>query len=109
MVLSVAPDDAETEGPRDPERTAEVLAALASPHRLEVVALLAEGDLPVSEVARRLGLSVANASHHLARLRRPGLVATRREGTRVVCRLVPTEVLEVCSALSRLADRASDP
>jgi predicted transcriptional regulator len=53
----------------DPEQAAEVLAALASPWRLRMIQLLSTDELDVTEVANRLGLSVANSSHHLARLR----------------------------------------
>lgn len=83
----------------DPERVADVLAALASPWRLEIVALLADAELDVSEIATRLGLSVANASHHLVRMRRAGLVVSARHGTRITNRLAGPQVAELCRAV----------
>lgn len=56
------------------------LKALADPERLRIVQCLGDGGLPVGEVAARLGVPVANASHHLKQLRIAGLVTGRRKG-----------------------------
>jgi DNA-binding transcriptional ArsR family regulator len=82
----------------DAERAAEVFAALASPWRLEIVRLLATGPLEVTEIANQLGISVANTSHHLARLRFAGLVTSRRDGTRITNTLAGPHVLALCLA-----------
>jgi DNA-binding transcriptional ArsR family regulator len=82
----------------DAERVAEVMAALASPWRIEIVRLLAGDELDVTDVAERLGLSVANTSHHLGRLRRAGLVISRRDGTRITNRLAGPHVQGLCAA-----------
>ena len=53
---------------------------LADPTRLRIVQLLSvEGELPVGEIAARLGIAIAGVSNHLACLRWCGFVATRRE------------------------------
>jgi DNA-binding transcriptional ArsR family regulator len=54
--------------------------------------------LDVTEVANRLGLSVANSSHHLARLRRAGLVTSRRNGTRITNAVAGLHVVDLCRA-----------
>lgn len=82
----------------DPDDVAEVRAALASPSRLEIVRLLAEEELDVSEIAHRLGASGATTSHHLGPLRRAGLVASRRDGRRVLNRIADPAVLDLCAA-----------
>ncbi|MFI7520246.1 ArsR/SmtB family transcription factor [Micromonospora globbae] len=51
-----------------------VLAALASPHRLRIVAALAEGRSYVSELARRLQMNRPLLYMHLQRLEAAGLV-----------------------------------
>ena len=43
--------------------------ALASPHRLELIELLAQGERSVDALAAEVGLSLANASQHLQVLR----------------------------------------
>lgn len=82
---------------------AEVAKALASGRRAEIVDLLAQGERPVEEVAAELGQTVANTSHHLRAMARAGLVATRREGTRIHYRLAGERVAELWAALRDVA------
>ena len=53
---------------------ARVGKALASPHRLELLELLAQGERSVDDVATEVGMSMANASQHLQALREAGMV-----------------------------------
>lgn len=57
----------------------EVLATLASPHRMRVIAVLADGRRYVSELARELRISRPLAQAHLRRLQAAGLVSSRTE------------------------------
>jgi ArsR family transcriptional regulator len=86
---------------------AAVAKALAHPHRLELLEQLAQGERSVEVLAERTGLFVANASQHLQRMRRAGMVATRRDGKFVYYRLADDAVLELMSALRRIAERNS--
>jgi predicted transcriptional regulator len=56
-----------------------VLAALASPHRMRVVATLARERNYVSRLARELGISRALLQVHLRKLEASGLVSARLE------------------------------
>ena len=58
---------------------ARVLAALANPHRLRIVATLAHGSIHVSQLAREVGLSRPLTHMHLQRLEAAGLVTGRLE------------------------------
>ena len=62
------------------EQFARVGKALANPHRLEILDLLAQGERTVEDLAREAGMSVANTSRHLQELRAARLVEVRREG-----------------------------
>jgi biotin operon repressor len=57
----------------------EFFKALGEPNRLRMVGLLAERPHTVEELGKRLGISVSTVSHHLTRLARMGLVASRSE------------------------------
>jgi DNA-binding transcriptional ArsR family regulator len=50
------------------------LAALADPHRRQVVELLRAGPRPAGEIAKAVGLAPPALSRHLRTLRRSGLV-----------------------------------
>lgn len=82
-----------------------VAKALGHPHRLEILELLAQGERSVEALAGRAGLSVANASQHLRLLRRTGLLASRRSGKQILYRLSDPAVLDLLSALHRVAER----
>src|SRR5215210_5864393 len=82
---------------------AEVAKALASGRRAEVVDVLAQGERSVEELAREVGQSLANTSHHLRTLARAGLVVTRRDGTRIYYRLASDRVAEMWAALRDVA------
>ena len=81
-----------------------VAKALSSAHRLDLLEHVGQGERPVEELAEVAGLSVANASQHLLRLRRAGLVVSRREGKSVYYRLADRSVTELLAALHRVAE-----
>ncbi|MDQ6748666.1 MAG: metalloregulator ArsR/SmtB family transcription factor [Candidatus Dormibacteraeota bacterium] len=60
---------------------------LANPTRLAIVALLVDGEMSASEIARQLKLSQPLLSWHLRVMRRAGLIATRRRGREMACGL----------------------
>ena len=66
--------------------------ALASPKRLEIVDLLAQGERTVEEIARETAMSVASASQHLQALKAARMVEARREGLYMHYRLADEDV-----------------
>src|SRR5512134_2313828 len=79
--------------------------ALASPHRLEILELLAQGERTVDSLATEMGLSLANTSQHLQALRQAALVDSRKEGLFVYYRLAEPAVFELCATIRRVAER----
>jgi rhodanese-related sulfurtransferase/biotin operon repressor len=65
----------------------------------------AQGPMSVEMLAERVGLSVANASQHLRQLRDAGLVVAARDGKFVRYALADEAVLELLTALGRVAER----
>jgi rhodanese-related sulfurtransferase/DNA-binding transcriptional ArsR family regulator len=84
---------------------AAVAKSLAHAHRLELLEQLAQGARSVEVLAERTGLSVANASQHLAQMRRVGIVVARREGKFVFYTLADDAVLDLLSALRHIAEQ----
>jgi DNA-binding transcriptional ArsR family regulator len=68
-----------SQGDMSGDRLVEVLAALASPHRLRVLAALTGGRVYVSQLARDLGISRALLQVHLKKLEKAGLVTAHLE------------------------------
>jgi rhodanese-related sulfurtransferase/DNA-binding HxlR family transcriptional regulator len=69
--------------------------AFASPRRLELIDLLAQGPRGVEELARASGQSTANASQHLQALHSSGVVTRERDGTRVRYALAGDDIVQL--------------
>ena len=82
---------------------AEVAKALGNGHRAEIIDVLDQGERHVDDIAAEIGQSVANTSFHLRGLAAVGLVATRREGTRIYYRLASDQVAQLWAALRQVA------
>ena len=78
--------------------------ALSSPHRLEILELLAQSERTVDSLATEIGLSLANASQHLQALRQAALVDSRKDGLFVCYRLAGPEVFELSRVLRMVAE-----
>jgi len=78
--------------------------ALANPHRLELLELLAQGERTVEDLASEANLPIANASQHLQVLRAAQLVDVRRDGLYAYYRLSDERVFRMWQALRDLGD-----
>ncbi len=85
------------------EQFARAAKAVASPKRIELLELLAQGEHPVEALARATGMGVTNTSAHLQVLRHARLVETRKQATKVHYRLAGEEVAGFVAALRDLA------
>src|SRR5438477_7585794 len=79
--------------------------ALASPHRLEILELLAQGERTVDSLATEVGLSLANTSQHRQALRQAALVESRKDGLFVSYRLSDPTVFGLCATIRTVAER----
>jgi len=66
-----------------------VFAALADPTRRQILAMLLEDDMAVTDVAAPFAMSLAAVSKHLGVLVAAGLIMQERRGRVVWCKLDP--------------------
>jgi rhodanese-related sulfurtransferase/DNA-binding transcriptional ArsR family regulator len=81
---------------------ARVAGALASPARIELLNLLAQGERGVDDLAAAAGLKVSNTSAQLKALAEAGLVTSRRSGTRVFYRVADPQVTDLVELVKRV-------
>ncbi len=83
-----------------PDELAELIArrfrAIGEPMRVRLLDALRDGESSVNELAARLGSSQQNVSKHLGVLADAGVVARRKDGTRVHYRIADEGVLGLC-------------
>jgi rhodanese-related sulfurtransferase len=87
------------------QQLARATKAMASPRRLEIIDLLAQGERSVEEIATLCGMSVANTSQHLQELRAALLVEVRRSGLHAYYRLADEAVFRAWQAVRDLGQR----
>jgi rhodanese-related sulfurtransferase len=81
----------------------QIAAAMANPHRLELLDLLAQAPRTVEELAQEAEMSIANTSQHLQRLKQARLVTGEREGLYVRYRLANPTVANLWLELRQVA------
>src|SRR3989304_379407 len=72
---------------------AEMCQVFSHPKRLEVIALLREGEMSVTELAQRLGLTVGNLSQHLSMMKERRILLTRKEANMVYYRIASPKLI----------------
>jgi rhodanese-related sulfurtransferase len=87
------------------DQLARIGKALASPHRIELLELLAQGERTVESLAREVELTIGNASAHLQVLREARLVEARKEGLYVYYRLADDAVMDLVLRLRSVAEQ----
>jgi ArsR family transcriptional regulator len=84
------------------ERVSDRFRMLGDPTRLRLVnALHVDGELSVGELVDRVGTSYGAVSKQLALLRSHGVLARRREGTRIYYRIVDPSLSDLCDAVCK--------
>ena len=78
---------------------AEFCKTFSSPKRLEILCLLKEGELTVSDITKKLGLSKANVSQHLTLMRMMGILKARRNGVNTYYMLANKRLAKACSLM----------
>jgi DNA-binding transcriptional ArsR family regulator len=71
------------------------LQALSEPHRMAIVAMLADGERPAGDFVDALPISQPTVSKHLSVLREAGLVTVRKDAQRRLYRLNPAPLAEL--------------
>ena len=74
------------------KRTAAIFRALGDPSRLQLLALLSQGEMCVSELTQRLSDNLPAISQRLKLLRAERLVSTRRQGKHIYYSLADNHI-----------------
>lgn len=83
------------------EQAARALKAMAHPLRLKILCVIGDSELPVMEIVQKVGTTQSNVSQHLDILREKGIVLSRREGSKILCRVKNHQILELMNAMQK--------
>ena len=80
----------------------DVFKVLANQKRLEIVQLLNNRELSVSQMISMLGLSQPNLSQHLSLLRQAKVITARRDGQTIYYHLSDPRIAEACTMIKQM-------
>jgi ArsR family transcriptional regulator len=80
---------------------AEFFRIIAHPKRLEILDLLRENEMNVTQLAKEMDVRTVNVSQELAPLRSAGVVETRREGKTVFYRLSNHKIIRAYELIAQ--------
>lgn len=81
------------------EKKAELLKALAHPHRLCIVKGLMENNCNVTHIQNCLGLPQSTVSQHISKLKAAGIIEGKREGSNICYSVVDKDVINIIRVL----------
>jgi DNA-binding transcriptional ArsR family regulator len=83
----------------DLRQVSDRLRALAHPDRLRLIGILLQEELPVGELALRIGVPQPQVSGHLRILQGKGMLACRRDGHRMHYTVATPALSDICTCI----------
>lgn len=87
---------------QDINELALLLKSISHPIRLQILCLLQNQELSVSELREGMATSGANISQHLNIMRNQGLIASRREANFIYNRIADQRIIELMQTMKQL-------
>ena len=81
---------------------ADMCKVFSHPTRLEILNVLREEEMSVSDLARRLGVAIGNLSQHLNMMKQRRVLASRKEGNNVYYRLANPKMLKAFDLIRKI-------
>ena len=83
-------------------RAAEILKAISSPYRLEIINFLEDGQFrAVKEIQAEIGIEATLLSHHLAKMRDKGILTSFRKGRFIYYKLAVKELVKILDCINK--------
>ena len=83
---------------------AEMCKTISNPRRQAILDTIRKGEMTVSEIIKKTGISQANLSQHLSILRSKGVVNTRRDGNNVYYSLSNLKIIKAYDLISEVLE-----
>jgi len=81
--------------------TAEFFKMLSHPARIKILHILEKGELCVCDIIEELDIEQSNLSQHLGVMKKQGIIDSRKDGQKVIYRIVYQSVMDVVGAAEK--------
>ena len=83
---------------------ADMCKTISNPRRQAILDTIRDGEMTVSELIERTGISQANLSQHLSILRSKGVVKTRRDGNNIYYSISNIKIINAYDLISEVLE-----
>ena len=80
-------------------KASKALKAMGHPLRLKILCVIGDGEMPVMDIVLKVGTTQSNLSQHIDILREKGIVSSRREGSKILCKVADKEIITLLGAM----------
>jgi ArsR family transcriptional regulator, virulence genes transcriptional regulator len=81
---------------------ADICKTISNPNRQAILDMMRSGEITVTELVNKTGISQANLSQHLAILRSKGVVNTRRDGNNIYYSISNVKIIQAYDLISEV-------
>jgi ArsR family transcriptional regulator len=90
------------------ELHANLCSIFSSPRRLEIIDVLTDKELTVSEILGSMSISKTNLSQHLTLMKDRGIVQTRREGQHIYYSITNNKIIRAYELMGEVLRELMD-
>ncbi|MCF6345888.1 MAG: metalloregulator ArsR/SmtB family transcription factor [Thiomicrorhabdus sp.] len=80
-------------------KASRALKAMAHPLRLKILCVIGNRELPVMEIVKQVGTTQSNISQHIDILREKKIIVSRREGSKILCKVRDHNILQLMEVM----------
>jgi len=80
-------------------KASRALKAMGHPLRLKILCVIGENELPVMDIVKQVGTTQSNISQHIDILREKEIITSRREGSKILCKVRDRNILQLMGAM----------
>lgn len=81
------------------ERASKALKAMGHPLRLKILCIIGDEELPVMDIVSKVGTTQSNISQHIDILREKDIIVSRREGSKILCKVKDLQILSLLQSM----------
>lgn len=82
-------------------KASKALKAMGHPLRLKILCVIGEQELPVMDIVKQVGTTQSNISQHIDILREKDIITSRRDGSKILCKVRDKNILILMDAMQQ--------
>lgn len=82
-------------------KASKALKAMGHPLRLKILCVIGGQELPVMDIVKQVGTTQSNISQHIDILREKEIITSRREGSKILCKIRDPKILNLMDAMQQ--------